>query len=178
MSRIVFPMPDDMSEEQRAVYDAAVAGKRGRAPLPLLAWLQSPVFAGRAQSLGEFVRYDTSLGPRLSELAILVVARDWNAPYEWTAHQREALRAGLDERIIAAVAEDSDPIFENDDEALIYQFSRQLLKTRKVEDEVYRCAIAAFGERGIVELVGILGYYSLIAMTLNTFEIVAAPTAS
>src|SRR5579862_7878312 len=104
MPRIKLPEPSEMSEAQRRVYDAAVAGRRGRAPMPLLAWLASPEFADRAQSLGEFLRYQTTLSPRLSELAILVVARFWTSHYEWFAHKKEALKAGLDEAVISDIA--------------------------------------------------------------------------
>src|SRR2546426_12540188 len=100
MPRITIPTPAEMNDEQRQVYEATVAGRRGRAPAPLLVWLQSPELANRAQKLGELVRYETTLPPRLSELAILVVARFWTAHYEWFAHKREALKAGVDPGVI------------------------------------------------------------------------------
>jgi 4-carboxymuconolactone decarboxylase len=163
-----------MSSAQRAVYDAVIAGKRGRAPLPLLAWLASPEFAQRAQSLGEFARYETTLAPRLSELAILLVAHHWQAAYEWASHKKEALRAGVEEKTIAAIAAGQTPSFAQQDELAVYEFSQSLLVHRAVEESLYRRAAAALGERGVVELVGVLGYYTLIAMTLNVFEILPA----
>jgi 4-carboxymuconolactone decarboxylase len=171
MSRIKLPEPSELSEAQRRVYDAAAAARRGRAPLPLLAWLASPEFADRAQSLGEFVRYQTTLSPRLSELAILVVARFWTSHYEWFAHKTEALKAGLDEAVIADIAARTQPHFTNRDEQVIYDFCTHLNETHSVPDDLYREAAETIGEKGVVELVGILGYYTLISMTLNTFEI-------
>jgi len=160
-----------MTEEQRRVYDATVAGKRGRAPAPLMAWLASPVLADRAQKLGEFARYDTTFPPRLSELAILVVARYWTAQYEWTAHKAEALKAGWDLATIDEIANRRRPQFKNADERVVYDFSLTLNQTHAIPTELYQTAIDVLGERAVVELVGILGYYTLISMTLNTFEI-------
>jgi 4-carboxymuconolactone decarboxylase len=171
MSRIPLPTVDTMTPVQRQAYDAIVAGRRGRAPKPFLAWLHSPQLAHRAQHLGEFVRYETSLAPRISELAILVVARYWSSEYEWTVHKAEALKAGLPAAVIDALADDRPPRFDHETEAAVYEFAMRLCHTRVVPDEVYRRAVAALGETGVVELVGILGYYTLISMTLNAFEI-------
>ena len=171
MARVKIRTSEEMSEEQRRVYNDTIAGKRGRVPAPLVAWLESPVLADRAQKLGEFVRYETSLPPRLSELAILTVARYWTAQFEWTAHKAEALKAGLDPEIIDDIANRRAPRFKNADEPVIYDFSAALLQTHEVPEELYRRAVEKFGQRAVVELVGILGYYTLISMTLNTFEI-------
>jgi 4-carboxymuconolactone decarboxylase len=171
MLRIKMRIPEEMNEEQRRVYEETVAGRRGRIPAPLIAWLESPVLADRAQRLGEFVRYETSLPPRLSELAILVIARYWTAQFEWTAHKAEALNAGLDPEIIDDIANRRPPRFKNADEPVVYDFSATLNQAHAVSDELYDRAVATIGLRGVVELVGILGYYTLISMTLNTFEI-------
>jgi 4-carboxymuconolactone decarboxylase len=161
----------EMNEDQLRVVEATVAGKRGRVPAPLIAWLRSPELANRAQKLGEFVRYDTTLPPRLSELAILVTARFWTSQYEWYAHKPIALKAGLAPGVIDDIAHRRHPNFENSDEAVVYDFSVSLHETHAVPDSVYLAAVEALGERGAVELVGLLGYYTLISMTLNTFEI-------
>jgi 4-carboxymuconolactone decarboxylase len=170
MPRIDMPNDADMTAEQRVVCDETIAGRRGHVPVPLRAWLASPEFARRAQHLGEFVRYKTSLPPRLSELAILVTARHWTAQYEWYAHKTEALKAGLDDGVIDAIAEHRPPAFRSDDERLVYDFSRRLHEDHAVDDDLYRSAVTVLGEHGVVELVGLLGYYTLVAMTLNTFE--------
>ena len=166
-------MPDlaDMTEEQRRVHDETVAGRRGRVPAPLRVWLKSPELASRGQRLGEFVRYGTSLPPRLSELAILVTARHWTAHYEWYVHKKEALIAGLDAALIDDIAKRRLPRFKNDDERIVYDFAHRLHNDHLVNDELYGSALAMLGELAVVELVGLLGYYSLVSMTLNTFEI-------
>lgn len=162
---------DEMDPAQRRVAQAASSGKRGRMPAPLRAWLHSPEFGDRAQRLGEFLRYDTTLAPALSELAILVTARFWTSHYEWWAHKREALRAGLDPAVISAIAERRAPVLADPAAQAVYDYATALHHTRQVPDAVHAAAIAALGERGVVELVGVLGYYTLVSMTLNAFSI-------
>ncbi|RYC30273.1 carboxymuconolactone decarboxylase family protein [Lichenibacterium minor] len=164
-------LPDEMSEAQRRVAEAAASGKRGRVPAPLRAWLHSPELGDRAQRLGEFLRYDTSLGPRLSELAILVTARAWTSHYEWFAHKREALKAGIDPAVIAAIAERRPPDLSDAASRAVYDYAIMLHRDHGVSDQVHAAAVAALGEAGTVELVGLLGYYTLVAMTLNAFGI-------
>ncbi len=162
---------EEMSEAQRRVVEAAIAGKRGTAPPPLLAWLQSPEMAQRAQHLGEFVRYETSLPTRLSELAILVTARFWTSHYEWYAHKRESLKAGIDPAVIDAIARRETPRLDDPKARAVYEFSRALHETHAVPQRLFEDATKALGEQGVVELIGILGYYTLISMTLNAFAI-------
>jgi 4-carboxymuconolactone decarboxylase len=163
------PALDDLSAEQRAVHDETVAGLRGRFPAPMRAWIASPELARRAGHLGEFIRYRTSLPPRLSELAILVTARHWTAQFEWYAHKKEGLAAGLDPAVIDAIAQRREPQFASEEERAVYQFSRRLHERHAVDDELYRSSVATLGERAVVDLVGVLGYYALVSMTLNTF---------
>jgi 4-carboxymuconolactone decarboxylase len=162
---------DEMTSAQLKAVDAAIAGKRGTAPPPLLAWLDSPEMARRAQHLGEFVRYDTSLPPVLSELAILITARFWTSHYEWHAHKRESLKAGIDPALVDAIARRKRPEFVDPKARAIYDFSRALHETRAVPEPVFAAAVKELGRQGVVELIGILGYYTLISMTLNAFEI-------
>ena len=175
MPRIQLPSESDLTDAQRRVFDATVAGRRGRVPAPLTAWLASPEFADRAQRLGEFLRYETSLGPRLSELAILVTARHWKAQYEWFVHKSEALKAGLKPEIIDAIAHNRRPAFTLANDKIVYDLTRSVHEHHEVEPALYQCAVEALGERAVVELVGIIGYYSLVAMTLNVFEIGVLP---
>jgi 4-carboxymuconolactone decarboxylase len=161
---------EEMSDAQRRVADEASSGKRGRIPGPLRVWLHSPELGARAQRLGEFVRYDTILGPRLSELAILVTARFWTSHYEWFAHKREALKAGLDPAIIEAIATRKAPVFDDAKSQAVYDCAVALHETHVVPDGIYATATRALGDQGVVELVGLLGYYTLVAMTLNAFE--------
>jgi 4-carboxymuconolactone decarboxylase len=169
--RIEMPALDDLTGEQRRVHDEVVAGLRGRVPAPMRAWIASPELAQRAQHLGEFLRYETSLPPRLSELAILVTARHWTSHFEWFAHKKEALAAGLDPAAIDAIAQRREPQLAGDAERVVYAFARRLHETHGVDDALYGHAVALLGERAVVELVGLLGYYTLVSMTLNTFEI-------
>ena len=171
MSRIDMLSPDDMTEHQRRVHDAIVAGPRGAAGGPFNALLRSPELADRAQSLGAFCRFGTTFEPKLSELAILVTARLWSAQLEWWAHVRLAQQAGLDAAIIAAIEARRPPTFADADQRAVYQFATMLSHEHRVSDAVYQDVRDRFGEQGVAELVGILGYYTLVSMALNTFEV-------
>lgn len=171
MSRITLPSTSSMNENQRQVYNEIAQGHRKRTPAPLQVLLRSPELASRAEKLGEFVRYKTSLAPRLSELAILVSVRYWTAQYAWSVHKREALQAGLGPAIIDSVATRQRPHFTHFDEQVVYDFSVALHESHHVSDDLYRVAVKTLTERGVVELVGLLGYYTLMSMTLNVFEI-------
>lgn len=171
MARLALPAEENRTEAQRLAIAEATSGRRGRVPAPMIAWLQSPELARRGQHLGEMLRYETTLEPSLSELAILVTARHWTAHYEWVVHKREGLKAGMDPEVIAAIAARRPPVFRDERERAVFAVSTSLLETRGVPDALYAEAVAALGERGVVELIGILGYYALVSMTLNTFEI-------
>lgn len=171
MSRLAPPDPANLTPEQRRVYDAIASGPRGQVRGPLAIWLHRPGLADRAQALGQYCRYDSSLPPRLSELAILVTAKLWRAEFEWWAHKQHALKAGLDPAVIDAIRDGAEPAFENADEALVYRFSTTLNRERAVPDDLYREAVAILGAGGVVDLTGILGYYALISMTLKVFEV-------
>ena len=161
---------DSLDDEQRAVHDAIVASPRGGVHGPLRVWLLSPALADRAQSLGAFCRFGTSLPARLSELAILVMGSHWRAGFEWYAHEPMARAAGISAEAIEAIRLGETPELP-DDERAVYEFSRELIETHEVGDETYAAAIATLGQRGVVDLVGILGYYSLISMTIKAFRV-------
>jgi 4-carboxymuconolactone decarboxylase len=160
-----------LSAEQRRVYDVIVAGPRGAVQGPLRVWLQSAALAERAQALGAFCRFGTSLPPRLTELAILVTGAYWQARFEWHAHAPLALKAGLDPDAIEAIRTGRSPQWAREDEAAVYAFAHELTWTRQVSDPVYARALKSLGLTSLVELVGILGYYTLISMTINAFEV-------
>lgn len=160
-----------LSEDQRRVAEQIQSGPRGALAGPFWPWLRSPELADRAQKLGEFVRYKSTLPPRLFELAVLVTARVWSAQFEWYAHAPLARKAGIAEEIIEALAKGHQPRFTNDDEAAVYEFCSELYATRRVSEAKYEAAQRHIGEQGVVELVGILGYYALVSMTLNVFGI-------
>ncbi|WP_193188935.1 carboxymuconolactone decarboxylase family protein [Nisaea sediminum] len=175
MQRIPELDPACLNDEQKRIYDEIASGPRGGVRGPLAVWLRRPGLADRAQALGRYCRYDSSLSPRLSELAILTTARIWDAAYEWAAHEPHAEKAGLPRAVIDALKEDRDPHFEAEDEAVVYEVSRRLNLDRRLTDELYRRAEQILGLDGLIDLVGVLGYYSLISMTLNAFEIEVPP---
>ncbi|MCC7032074.1 MAG: carboxymuconolactone decarboxylase family protein [Acidobacteria bacterium] len=160
-----------MKPDQRAVYAKTVAGRRGSVPANVLVWLHSPDLAARAQKLGELVRYETTLGPRWSELAILVVARHWTCHYEWAVHRIEADRAGVPDDVVEAIAERREPTLEDETDLAVFRFASTLVESGRVPEEVYRAAVLAVGQKAVVELVALVGYYTMVAFTLNAFEV-------
>ena len=169
--RLALLSEESMTSEQKEACREAIAGKRGKIPTPMIAWLCNPELARRTQRLGELLRYQTTLEPHLSELAILVCARHWTSHLEWTAHKGFALEAGLDPQIVADIAGRIEPRFEEDRARAIYRVSKRLLEEGKLSDAAYNEAVTVLGERGLVELVSLLGYYCLAAFTLNTFQL-------
>jgi 4-carboxymuconolactone decarboxylase len=177
MARLTAPAPDRMNPAQRRIYDEIMAGPRGTVPAPLTIWLHRPELADRAQRLGQYCRYETCLGPRLSELAIMITAAVWRSAFEWHAHEPHAREAGVAPEILEAIRTGREPAFAEEDEAALYAFVRSVHINRGVSDEVFARVKAALGDEGVVDLTGLLGYYTLISMTLNTFEI-GAPDGS
>jgi 4-carboxymuconolactone decarboxylase len=171
MARLTLPPAEQLTPEQQAACDEAMSGLRGRVPAPMIAWLRNPELARRAQRLGELLRYQTTLEPRLSELAILVCARHWTPHYEWTVHKREGLKAGMDPEVVSAIAARRVPALRDEREQAVYDAAGTLLSTSRLPAALHARATSVLGERGLVELVGIVGYYSLVALTLNAFEI-------
>ena len=167
MSRIPLPKEDALNADQRRVYDDIKAGRRGAVLDLFMMMLHSPQLADRAQRLGVFLRYETSLPTRLSELAVLTTAKHWNSSYEWHFHEKEARAGGLADAIIAAVRAGDTPKFDNADEAAVHAYTRELLSNRHASDETYQTALGFFGTAGMVELTCLIGYYCMIAMTLN-----------
>ncbi len=184
MGRISYITPENFTDAQERLFKSITSGKRGegRAPEDLLnteggmsgpfnAWLRSPVLGEAAQRLGETVRFESALPPQLRELAILIVAAKWKAQYEWWAHERIARREGLNEGVIESVKGGTLPDFSNPTEALVYNFAHELLDQHRVSDHLYDEAVELLGEAEVVELVILLGYYTLVSMTLNVFEV-------
>lgn len=167
MSRLQPVDPAAMSAEQRKVYDAIASGPRGGVRGPFLALLHVPELADRVQHLGELLRYGTSFDRRLSELAIIVTARCLRCQYEWFAHAKLALEAGVPADVVEAIRTDATPDFTDDKERLVWRFVRELVGSHRVTEATYAAVTGAFGTRGAVELAGIAGYYSMIAATLN-----------
>lgn len=172
MTRLAPPDMTALTEDQRRVHDLIASGPRGKVRGPLAIWLHRPQLAERAQALGAYCRYGSSLAPRLSELAILTMARLWSAEYEWFAHKPPALAAGLDPAIIEALRTGQTPEFGTDAEAsVVHRVVRELTERRGLSDPLYAEALATLGSGRLVDLVGLCGYYTLISMTINAFDV-------
>ncbi len=171
MSRLPQLDETELDAEQRQVLEAMQAGPRGGAPGPLAIWLQSPGFCDPAQRLGAFVRFGSTLPPRLYEIAVLVVAAHWQTQFEWWAHARLAREGGVAQTTIEAIKAGQPPAGLAADEQMVYDVARQLVDDRRLDDSLYRRAHALLGAKALVELVGTMGYYTLVSMTLNAFEV-------
>ena len=137
---------------------------------PYRAYVRNPDLAPRLSALSDYLRWNTSLPPRLSELAILITARQWTAQYEWFAHYPLALKGGLDPKVAGDIAAGKRPDNMKDDEAALYDLAIALYRDKKVSDPVYKAALDKFGERGIMDIIGLIGYYDLVSMTLITMQ--------
>ena len=171
--RLKDPIEEQMTPPQKALRDAISSGPRGiRKKLngPFAIWLQAPEFGDLAQRLGAHVRYNTALSPRQSEFAILCTGQKWKAQYEWFAHEPMALKAGVKPQTVKDIKAGRLPKGAPKDERAIYDFIQELYKTRRVSDKNYKRVHSFLGDRGMVELIGIMGYYTLISMTLNVFR--------
>ena len=165
---------DNLNPRQRGLLDSIRSGPRGsKASLggPFGVYLHAPDVGDLTQQLGAFCRFKTSLPPRLSEFAILVTARHWRAQYEWHAHAKIAEGAGVSARTIADLKAGRMPARAPADERAIHAFIQELHKTKRVSDRTYARVHALLGDAGMVEFMGILGYYALVAMTLNVFRV-------
>jgi 4-carboxymuconolactone decarboxylase len=171
VARLTLPLDSDQTDEQRRVCEEVVAGRRGKVPAPMIAWLRNPELARRGQRLGELLRFETVLPPHLTELSILICARHWTSHHEWTAHKRLALEAGLDSDIIASIASRGSPAFVDAKARMVYDVSRALLEDGRLTNAAYAAAITLLGECALVELVATIGYYCLVSLTLNAFEL-------
>jgi 4-carboxymuconolactone decarboxylase len=163
--------PATYDARQREIADAIASGPRGAVRGPLAVWLRRPELAAQAQALGRYCRYDTKLPPRLSELAIITVARVWSSEYEWYAHKPIAISAGIPEAAVEAIRTNATPEFTEEDERIVHAFALAAHRDRHVPDAIYAEALAVLGEDALVDLVGILGYYALISLTINIFHV-------
>jgi len=158
---------DAMSEEQSKAAAELAAGPRGGVRGPFIPLLRSPELMGRLQKVGEVLRYRSSLAPRLNELVMLIIAREWTQQFEWQVHLPLAIEAGLDPEIAAAVAEGRRPRRLAEDEELAWDFCNELMRTRGVSDATYARAVALLGERGLIDLLGLAGYFTTVSMVMN-----------
>ena len=183
MSRLPAHTPGTLSEAGRRVYDAIAGGRRATATNglvkadgslagPFNAWVHAPHIGERIQAVGEAMRFELSLPPRLAELAILCVAREWQAQFEWYAHSRMAAAAGLEADIIETLRTGGEPDLRDDTDRAVYRLATSLLGPgHRVADTDYRTAVELLGVDRVVELVNLVGYYCLVSSVLNAFAV-------
>jgi 4-carboxymuconolactone decarboxylase len=162
---------DSLTPAQREVYERIIAGPRGTVVGPLRVLLHSPALADRCQALGEYLRFGTVIPALLRELTIIVVGRRWNCQLEWLIHAPLAYEAGLSQEVIEAIRTAQAPEFADDDQAAVYELTRELSAFGRISDEVYDEVHALLGTEGAVELIALIGYYSMVAMTLNSHHV-------
>lgn len=158
---------EQLTPEQKTMVNDLLAGKRTSLSGPFNVLLRSPEMGNLSQKLGEYVRFRSSLPPRLNEMAILMTAKWWSSQYEWYAHKTAALGAGLNAVVIDDIQAGRRPARMQADETVIYDFCTELRDRRRVSDATFKAAVSLLGERGVVDLVGVMGYYDLVSMALN-----------
>jgi 4-carboxymuconolactone decarboxylase len=162
------PIPaDKMTDAQKKAAASIVSGPRGRVNGPFIPLMRSPELMDRLQKVGEYIRFNNVLGHKLTEFTILITSRLWTQETEWNSHSDLALKAGLGPEIIAAVREGRRPVGMAEDEEIIYDFCGELDQNRSVSDATYARALKKFGEQGVIDLTGTIGYYTTLAMVLN-----------
>ena len=161
----------EMNPAQKAVHDQIIAGKRGRFGGPFQLLIRAPEICKYAAPLGETLRWGTALPPRVSELAICITAKFWRAQYEWYAHAPLAVEAGVPAAAIEAIRTGGTPHFTAADETLVYKICTEIIKTQRLSGASFAEVTGALGDGGLVELVSLIGYYTLIGNTLNVFQV-------
>lgn len=164
-----FPAPtwEQMTPEQRTMIQHVLSGPRGNLGGPFNVLLRSPEMGDQVQSFGASMRFLTTMPPKLREMAIIITARHWTSHFEWQAHAAAARQAGLDEAIVKAIAEGKRPAKMTPEETTVYNFATELLSTKQVSDKTFAAAKQLLGERGIVDMTALMGYYQLVSMLLN-----------
>jgi len=157
----------EMTPTQKKMFEGLISGERRGAGGPFNVLLRSPEMGDLAQQFGASMRFHSSMPPKLNELAIIITAQHWRSNYEWYAHKRAALGAGLNAAIVNAIAAGTRPAAMQADEEAVYNFCTELLTNKQVSDKTFQAAKDKFGERGVVDLIGVSGYYGLVSMLLN-----------
>jgi 4-carboxymuconolactone decarboxylase len=168
---------DQLDDAQRAAADELAAGPRKGVKGPFIPLLRSPHLMARLQKVGEYLRFESALSRRVNELVTLVVSRAWTQQFEWCTHVPLALAAGTSAETITALRDGRRPAAMSVEEALAYDFTTELQQNRGVSEPTYRAAVAAFGERGVVDLVALVGYFTTISMVLNVAHTPPEPAA-
>ncbi|MEQ1909908.1 MAG: carboxymuconolactone decarboxylase family protein [Vicinamibacterales bacterium] len=163
------PIPADrLTDAQKKAMQEFTAARKAEVSGPFWPLLRSPEVMNRARAMGDYLRFTSVLPPRLSEFAIIITARQWTQNYEWDVHAPLAQQGGLKPSIVAAVADGRRPEGMADDEDTLYTFCDELHRLRSISDATYARAVKTFGEQGVIDILGISGYYTMLAMVLNT----------
>jgi 4-carboxymuconolactone decarboxylase len=160
--------PEKLTDAQKKAIEEFKAARKTDVSGPFVPLLRSPEVMNRARAMGDYLRYRSTLPPRLSEFVILLTSRAWTQSYEWSAHEPLARQAGVSADTIAAIAEGRRPEKMTEDEAILYTFCEELRRNQSVSDATYARAVARFGEQGVIDTIGITGYYTFLAMVMNT----------
>ncbi|OGP51814.1 MAG: hypothetical protein A2Y79_01225 [Deltaproteobacteria bacterium RBG_13_43_22] len=175
MTRLINKQPEELTPEQRAQFERVgkfrKPGPDGSYGGPFDPWIRSPEVARRAVSFGNFIWERTTLDRRLVELAIIVTARFWESNVEWVSHSKMALENGVTQEVINVVFDQRRPEQAPEDELVVYDVCRALHETHQLPLELYQKTVDLFGEQGLVEIIATIGYYTLVAMTLNAFDV-------
>ena len=171
MSRLGELSYDRLTPEQQRVHDAIANGPRGSVRGPFLAWLRNPEFADAAQKVGEYCRFNTTLPRDLAELAICVTAVHYRAEFEWWAHSRMAHEAGLPEAVTDAIRRGAEPRLDTAAARAVHRTAVALNKRHRLTDAEFAEAEGVLGRQGLVDVIGLCGYYALVSLTLNAFEV-------
>jgi 4-carboxymuconolactone decarboxylase len=170
--------PGAWTEEQRRHAQAIIGGPRGALLAPFVPLLRSPELMSHVARLGEYLRYRSALGLRLSEFAILLTARAWTQQVEWAIHAPIAVREGVPGDVVDAIAHGRRPSGMSDAEAVVYDFCDELQRDRSVADATWKRAVERLGEQGVMDLVAIVGYYTLLSMVMNAARTPVPPSSA
>ena len=177
-SRLPAIAPDQYSPEQKQAADAFLAARKVPVFGPFEPLMHSPEVMTQARAMGDYLRYKSGIGNTLSELVILITAREWTQDYEWYVHAPIAAKVGIKPEIIAAIRDGRRPDGMTDDETIVYDFSTELHRNKRVSDATFARAEKRFGKPGVVDLTGVTAYYTLLAMQLNAAEYPAPADAT
>ncbi len=168
------PALTSLSPRQQEISDR-ISRRRGGTRGPFLVWLRSPELCEKVEALGAYCRFESALHPRLRELSLLIAARHFDAQYPWNAHVGKAAELGVSRDSLAALAEHREPDFGQPDEQAVYRLATEILNHHFVADDTFATALAELGEQGVIDLIGCLGNFSMLAMLLNTFQVDLQP---
>lgn len=170
MTRVTSIRRDDLAPREQALFDSIASVRGGEVRGPFAIWLHTPAIAEKANELGNALRVNGTIDKRLFELAILVAARDWTSQYEWYVHAAAAEQVGVDRAVVLAIAARQTPKLSRDDEAIVYNAALELMQRRKLSEPSYQKLLSLLGLQQTIELISVLGFYTMVAVVLNAFE--------